>query len=125
MTPLSEGTDRARAERGRRRVERGRVTSAKMEKTVVVSVTRRMKHPKYGKYLERTTRYFAHDEKREAGQGDWVEIQETRPLSRRKRWRLVRVVERARTPEAAGGEGEAAAAEAAGAAPTAPEGKKP
>ncbi len=105
--------------RGRRRVERGRVTSAKMVKTVVVTVTRRVKHPKYGKYLERTTRYFAHDEKREAAEGDWVEIQETRPLSRLKRWRLVRIVARARTPEAAGGEGEAAAAEAAGTAPAA------
>jgi len=85
--------------RGRRRLLQGRVTSAKMDKTIVVTVEHLMEHPKYKKFVRRATRYFAHDEKREARAGDLVEIQETRPISRRKRWRLVRIVDRSRLTE--------------------------
>lgn len=74
----------------------GTVTSAAMDKTVVVSVVRKMKHPKYGKYFKRTKKYTAHDEKNECGPNDIVRIMETRPLSKTKRWRLVEVVEKAK-----------------------------
>ncbi|MCC7297076.1 MAG: 30S ribosomal protein S17 [Bacteroidia bacterium] len=74
----------------------GTVTSSKMDKTVVVSVVRKMKHPKYGKYFKRTKKYTAHDEKNECGENDIVRIMETRPLSKTKRWRLVEVVEKAK-----------------------------
>lgn len=77
----------------------GRVLSDRMEKTITVQVERRYQHPKYGKYVLRTRRYAAHDERREAHEGDRVEIAETRPLSRTKRWRLVRVLERAPSRE--------------------------
>ncbi len=81
--------------RGRRRQVQGIVASDKMDKTVAVRVVRLVKHPKYGKFMRRTTRYHAHDEGNEARAGDTVEIAETRPLSRTKRWRLVRVLRRA------------------------------
>lgn len=71
------------------------VSSAKMNKTIVVEVQSLFKHSKYGKYVKRRTKYYAHDEKNEAGQGDKVEIMETRPLSKLKRWRLVQVLEKA------------------------------
>ena len=75
----------------------GKVTSAKMEKTIVVSFDRMVKHPFYKKYIKRTKKYVAHDELRDAKEGDTVEIAEvTRPLSKTKRWRLKRVVERAK-----------------------------
>lgn len=74
----------------------GTVTSAAMDKTVVVSVVRKMKHPKYGKYFKRTKKYTAHDEKNECGQNDIVRIMETRPMSKTKRWRLVEIVEKAK-----------------------------
>ena len=74
----------------------GTVTSSKMDKTVVVSVVRKMKHPKYGKYFKRTKKYTAHDEKNECGENDIVRIMETRPLSKTKRWRLVEIVEKAK-----------------------------
>lgn len=74
----------------------GTVTSAAMNKTVVVSVVRKMKHPKYGKYFKRTKKYTAHDEKNECGENDIVRIMETRPLSKTKRWRLVEIVEKAK-----------------------------
>lgn len=75
----------------------GIVTSAKMEKTIVVSFDRMVKHPLYKKYIKRTKKYVAHDELRDAKEGDTVEIAEvTRPLSKTKRWRLKRVVERAK-----------------------------
>jgi len=73
----------------------GRVTSDKMAKTITVKVERTFKHPKYGKYVRRDKRYHAHDEGEVAGIGDLVEIAATRPLSKLKRWRLVRVVEAA------------------------------
>ena len=70
-----------------------------MKKTISVAVERLVKHPNYGKYVRRTTKLLAHDEKNECREGDLVAIAECRPLSRRKAWRLVRVVERAARPE--------------------------
>ena len=75
----------------------GKVVSNKMDKTVAVSVERLVKHPMYGKYIRRTTKVLVHDENNEAKEGDLVAIRPCRPLSRRKAWMLVRVVERART----------------------------
>jgi len=72
----------------------GLVTSNKMNKTISVSVERRIKHPVYKKYINRTTKLMAHDEKNECQEGDLVRIMETRPLSRNKRWRLVEIIER-------------------------------
>jgi len=86
----------AGAERKRRKLLRGRVVSDKMQKSVVVSIERLVKHPLYGKRIKRTTRYTAHDETNDSKEGDLVEIMETRPLSKTKRWRVVRVIERAR-----------------------------
>ena len=73
----------------------GRVVSAKMQKTIAVEIERLVKHPKYGKYIRRTTKLLAHDENGESREGDTVVIAPCRPLSRRKAWRLVQVVERA------------------------------
>lgn len=89
-------------ERGARRVKTGTVVSDKMEKTISVAYERLEKHPRYGKYLRRRTTLKAHDEKREARMGDVVEIMETRPFSRTKHWRLVRVIERAQEQADAG-----------------------
>ena len=72
------------------------VVSDKMEKTVVVSIERRVQHPVYGKMVRRTKRFKAHDERNEAKTGDTVRIMETRPMSKDKRWRVVEIVERAR-----------------------------
>jgi len=82
-------------DRGRRRKLLGVVTSDKMEKTVVVRVTRRVLHREYKKYVLLRSNYKAHDEKNAAAVGDKVEIVESRPMSRQKRWRMTRVVERA------------------------------
>jgi small subunit ribosomal protein S17 len=73
----------------------GRVVSNKMDKTIAVEISRLVKHPRYGKYIRRTTKLLAHDETNESRQGDTVTIAECRPLSRNKSWRLVAVVERA------------------------------
>jgi small subunit ribosomal protein S17 len=81
-------------DRGIRKVRIGLVTSNKMEKTISVAVERRIKHPVYKKYINRTTKLMAHDEKNECQEGDLVKIMETRPLSRKKRWRLVEIIER-------------------------------
>jgi small subunit ribosomal protein S17 len=75
----------------------GRVVSNKMDKTVTVLVERRVKHPVYGKYVVRSTKFHAHDEANSLNEGDLVEIAETRPLSRTKSWRVTRVVQAART----------------------------
>ncbi len=83
-------------ERNSRKVYRGRVVSDKMDKTITVAVDTKKKHPLYGKRVNYTKKYKAHDEKNEAREGDIVEIMETRPLSRTKRFRLVRVAEKAR-----------------------------
>jgi small subunit ribosomal protein S17 len=72
----------------------GMVVSNKMQKTAVVAVRRRVKHPVYGKFLVRTTKFTAHDEKNECSEGDTVRIMETRPLSKTKRWRLVEIIEK-------------------------------
>lgn len=82
--------------RGRRKVRSGRVISDKMEKTVVVAIESRIRHPLYGRIMRRTKKFKAHDETNEVGMGDLVEIMETRPISREKRWRVVRVVEKAK-----------------------------
>ena len=81
--------------RGKRRVEVGVVTSDKMNKTRRVEIPRLVKHPRYGKYIRRRTVCHVHDEANASRQGDTVEIMETRPLSKTKHWRLVRVVTRA------------------------------
>jgi len=84
------------APRAARKTRLGLVVSDKMEKTVVVSIERRVQHPVYGKMVRRTKRLKAHDEQNEAKTGDTVRIMETRPMSRDKRWRVVEIVERAR-----------------------------
>jgi len=80
--------------RGRRKVRVGRVISNKMNKSITVAIERRLKHPIYKKFFKKTTKFMAHDEKNEASIGDIVKIMETRPLSTRKRWRLVEIVEK-------------------------------
>lgn len=82
-------------ERGRRRSVTGTVVSDKMDKTITVSVARRLRHPVYGKFVTMTKKYHAHDEKNECGIGDEVRLMETRPLSRSKRWRVVEIVKKA------------------------------
>ena len=74
----------------------GKVVSNKMEKSITVSVERKVKHPKYGKFVKKTTKFVAHDETNDCNQGDTVKIMETRPLSKSKNWRLVEIVERAK-----------------------------
>ena len=83
-------------ERNLRKTKTGVVTSSKMEKTITVAVERKVKHPIYGKFVKKTTKFHAHDEKNEGGVGDTVKIMESRPLSKTKRWRLVEVVEKAK-----------------------------
>ena len=82
--------------RGRRKVREGFVVSAKMDKTVVVEVEDRVKHPLYGKVLRRTSKLKAHDEQNACGIGDRVLLMETRPLSATKRWRVVEILEKAK-----------------------------
>lgn len=82
-------------ERGNRKVRVGRVVSDKMDKTIVVAIETLVQHPEYKRTVKRTRKYKAHDENNEARIGDKVEIMETRPLSRDKRWRLVRIIEKA------------------------------
>lgn len=91
----AEGTPGAeKPGRSRRRRVVGTVRSSKMRKTITVQSETRRPHPKYGKYIRHFTRYYVHDEKNEAREGDTVEIVETRPLSKLKRWRLLRIVKR-------------------------------
>lgn len=82
--------------RNARKEIQGVVTSAKMDKTIIVSVVRNIKHPKYGKYFKKTKKFAAHDENNECGENDIVRIMETRPLSKSKRWRLLQIVEKAK-----------------------------
>ncbi|ACZ29675.1 ribosomal protein S17 [Xylanimonas cellulosilytica DSM 15894] len=89
-------TEPAADERGIRKTRRGYVVSDKMDKTIVVEVEDRVKHPLYGKVMRRTTKVKAHDEQNSAGTGDLVVIMETRPLSATKRWRLVEILEKAK-----------------------------
>ena len=79
-----------------RKVREGLAVSTKMDKTVVVAVTDRVRHPRYRKTVQRTKRFYAHDETNEVREGDRVRIAETRPQSKQKRWRIVEVLERAR-----------------------------
>jgi len=83
-------------ERKIRKTKSGVVTSNKMEKTITVAVERKVKHPIYGKFVKKTTKFHAHDESNEARPGDVVKIMETRPLSKTKRWRLVEIIEKAK-----------------------------
>ena len=83
-------------ERGLRKTRIGVVVSDNMEKTITVEIRTRVKHPLYGKIMNRTKKFKAHDENNEAGIGDTVRIMETRPLSKDKRWRLVEIVEKAK-----------------------------
>ena len=84
------------SERNLRKTRIGIVTSGKMDKTITVAIERRVKHPIYGKFVKKTTKFHAHDEKNECTVGDVVRIMETRPLSKTKRWRLLEVVEKAK-----------------------------
>ena len=83
-------------ERNSRKTREGLVVSDKMDKTVVVAVIERVRHAKYGKFMMRTKRLYAHDEANDANIGDKVRVMETRPLSKNKRWRVVEVMERAK-----------------------------
>ena len=83
-------------ERNLRKERQGVVVSNKMDKTVVVAVERKEKHPLYGKFVKKTTKCVAHDEKNECGEGDTVLIMETRPLSKTKNWRVEKIVEKAK-----------------------------
>jgi small subunit ribosomal protein S17 len=93
---VSEQTAQTTEERGARKVREGYVVSDKMEKTIVVEVEDRKKHPKYRKVVRRTTKLKAHDEQNTAGIGDRVLLMETRPTSATKRWRLVEILEKAK-----------------------------
>ena len=81
-------------ERNLRKTRTGVVSSNKMDKTIVVAIERRVKHPLYGKFVKKSTKFHAHDEKNECSIGDTVKIMETRPISKTKRWRLVEVIEK-------------------------------
>jgi small subunit ribosomal protein S17 len=83
-------------ERNERKERIGKVVSNKMQKTITVAVDRKVKHPIYGKFINRTTKFKAHDEQNTAGIGDTVRIMETRPLSKDKRWRLIEIIEKAK-----------------------------
>ena len=83
-------------ERNLRKERTGLVRSNKMDKTIVVAVERKVKHPKYGKFVKKTTTFFAHDDKNDCGIGDTVRISETRPMSKNKRWRMVEIIDRAK-----------------------------
>jgi small subunit ribosomal protein S17 len=91
---MADNTQQNTTDRGRRRIEVGVVTSDKMNKTRRVEIPRLVKHARYGKYIKRRTICHVHDESNESHTGDTVEIMETRPLSKLKNWRLVRVVTR-------------------------------
>lgn len=80
--------------RKERRLQMGRVTSAKMQETIVVEVDRLVRHPRYDKYVRKSTKLYAHNANNEAKVGDTVEIMATRPISKLKRWRLVRIINR-------------------------------
>jgi small subunit ribosomal protein S17 len=96
MSEQATSSDAGTQTRGHRKTRRGYVVSDKMDKTVVVAVEDRVKHPLYGKVLRRTSKVKAHDEANAAGIGDLVLIMETRPLSATKRWRVVEIVEKAK-----------------------------
>ncbi|MFN8353838.1 MAG: 30S ribosomal protein S17 [Spirosomataceae bacterium] len=82
--------------RNLRKVRIGKVVSNKMEKSCVIAVERKVKHPLYGKFTKKTTKLMVHDENNDCGIGDTIKVMETRPLSKNKRWRLVEIVEKAK-----------------------------
>lgn len=93
---MEQNTETTALVRANRKTRVGVVTSNKMQKTITISIDRKVKHPKYGKFMHKTTKYMAHDEKNECNIGDLVKIMETRPLSKNKSWRLVEIIERAK-----------------------------
>jgi small subunit ribosomal protein S17 len=93
---MSETENKTTETRNRRKERIGKVTSAKMQKTVVVENVRQALHSKYKKYFKKTTKFVAHNDNDNAKEGDTVRIMETRPLSKTKRWRVVEVIERAK-----------------------------
>lgn len=95
-TDTPQEIESPQGERGARKFRVGLVVSNKMDKTITVALERQVQHPIYGKFVKKTTKLKAHDETNDANEGDTVRIQETRPLSKTKRWRLVEVIERAR-----------------------------
>jgi small subunit ribosomal protein S17 len=95
-TEINTETEAQTLERNRRKERVGLVVSNKMDKTITVVVERRIKHAIYGKFMKKSTKFHAHDEKNECGIGDTVKIMETRPLSKLKRWRLVEIVAKAK-----------------------------
>ena len=91
-----EAAAQTTVERNLRKVRIGRVVSNKMEKSCVVAVERKIKHPKYGKFMKKTTKLMVHDESNECGIGDTIRVMETSPLSKNKSWRLVEIIEKAK-----------------------------
>lgn len=89
-------TEVASTVRSARKVREGVVVSSKMDKTIVISIVERVRHPKYAKFVQRTKKLYAHDEANDAQVGDRVRVMETRPMSKQKRWRLIEVLERAK-----------------------------
>ena len=96
MAEVTTPNETTQEQRNARKMRVGLVVSSKMDKTITISIERQVKHPIYGKFVKKTTKLHAHDEANDANEGDTVRIQETRPLSKTKRWRLVEIVERAR-----------------------------
>ena len=94
MNQMSENTETT--ERANRKVREGIVSSNKMDRTIVVEVVERVRHPKYNKFVMRTKKLYSHDEANDANIGDKVRVMETRPLSKTKRWRVVEILERAK-----------------------------
>ena len=94
-TPAT-GEAKSVSERNARKERIGRVTSNKMQKTITVAIDRKVKHPMYGKFMNKTKKLTVHDEKNECGIGDTVRVMETRPLSKNKRWRLIEIIEKAK-----------------------------
>jgi small subunit ribosomal protein S17 len=95
VTPIT-GEVKSVSERNARKERIGRVTSNKMQKTITVAIDRKVKHPMYGKFMNKTKKLTVHDEKNECGIGDTVRVMETRPLSKNKRWRLIEIIEKAK-----------------------------
>jgi small subunit ribosomal protein S17 len=96
VSEVNNPTAGSTEERGRRKVRQGKVVSEKMDKTVVVAVESRVRHPLYGRIVRRTKKYKAHDEDNQFHVGDTVEISECRPMSKEKNWRVTRLLEKAR-----------------------------
>mgnify|MGYP006338047257 CR=1 FL=1 len=96
MAETDSKNDKDKSERKNRKTREGLVVSNKMDKTAVVAVVERVRHAKYGKFMMRTKKLYAHDETNDVNVGDRVSVMETRPLSKNKRWRVVEVLERAK-----------------------------